>query len=69
MHRGGAETLRANQLSTCKKKFIWAYEHNAEFEFSASHYGNGLRHLCMAALYCIWSDDCNWTYWDTDLGR
>ena len=23
----------------------------------------------MTTLHCIWSDDCNWASWATDLGR
>ncbi len=51
------------------QKFIRAYKHNEKSEFTAGHYGNGLRLLCMATLHCIWSDDCNWASWATDLGR
>jgi hypothetical protein len=51
------------------RKFIRAYKHNEKSEFTAGHYGNGLRLLCMTTLHCIWSDDCNWASWATDLGR
>ena len=51
------------------RRFVKVYEQNAEFEFLTGHYGDGIRWLCMAALYCVWEDDTNWTYWDTDLGH
>ena len=50
------------------RRFIRAYERNAEFSILTGHYGDGIRYICKAALYCIWEDDFNWTYWDTDLG-
>ena len=49
-------------------RFVRAYERNAEFSILTGHYGDSIRYLCKAALYCIWEDEFNWTYWDTDLG-
>lgn len=51
------------------RRFVRIYEQNAEFEFLTGHYGDGIRWLCMAALYCVWEDDLNWACWDTDLGH
>ena len=57
------------QISTpLARRFIRAYERNAGFSILTGHYGDGIRYLCKAALYCIWEDDFNWAYWDTDLG-
>lgn len=50
------------------RRFMKVYEANARFHFLCGHYGDAVRFLCKAALYCIWEDDCNWVYWDTDLG-
>ncbi len=50
------------------RRFVRAYEQNARFEFLTGHFGQGIRWLCKAALYCIWEDGFNWAYWDTDLG-
>ena len=50
------------------KRTVTAYEKSARFEFLTGHYGDGLRFLCRAALYCVWSDEFNWTYYDNDLG-
>ena len=51
------------------RRFVRVYEQNAGFEFLLGHHGAGVRWLCIAALYCIWEDDCNWAYHDNDLGR
>ena len=50
-----------------------AYMNMARFEILAGHPGDGIRNLFLAAQYCIWEDscnwdDCNWVYYDTDLG-
>lgn len=50
------------------RKGIRACENMARFKILSGHYGEGIRYLCFAALYCIWEDD-NWNYWDTDLGH
>ena len=50
------------------RRFVRVYEQNAGFEFLLGHHGAGVRWLCIAALYCIWEDDCNWAYYDTGHG-
>ena len=40
----------------------------SRFEILTGHPGDGIRYLFFAAQYCIWEDDSNWAYWDTDLG-
>lgn len=50
------------------RRFVRVYEENARFMFRTGYYGDGLRFLRMAAIYCISSDDHAWTLWDTDLG-
>lgn len=47
---------------------IKAYENMSRFEILTGHVGDGIRYLFFAAKYCIWEDDCNWVYYDTDLG-
>lgn len=49
-------------------RFVKVFEENARFMFRTGHYGDGLRFIRKAALYCIPSDDDSWTYRDTDLG-
>ena len=49
-------------------KAIKAYENMSRFEIFTGHPGDGVRYLFFAAQYCIWEDDSNWTYWDTDRG-
>lgn len=51
------------------RRFIRIYEQNADFEFLTGHYGDGLRLLSVAALYCIWSEEVSCTYWDSDRGN
>ena len=50
------------------RKAIKAYESMSRFEIFTGHPGYGIRYLFFAAQYCIWKDDSNWAYWDTDLG-
>lgn len=50
------------------RRLIRAYEEIARFEFLTGHVGDCIRYLCFAAMHCIWEDDCNWAYHDTDLG-
>lgn len=54
---------------TLARRFVRVYEQNARFLFLTGYYGDGIRFLCMAALYCIYEDDSNWASWDTDLGN
>lgn len=63
------EERRSGVLDTeLASRFVKAYEENAGFLFRTGHYGDGLRFLRLAALYCIYSDDDSWAFWDTDLG-
>ena len=50
------------------RRAVLAYERMSRFEILSGHPGDGIRYLFFAAQYCIWEDDSNWTYWDTDLG-
>ena len=50
------------------RRAIKAYENMSRFEILTGHGGDGIRYLFFAANYCIWEDDCNWVYYDTDLG-
>jgi len=50
------------------RRAVLAYERMSRFEILTGHPGDGIRYLFFAAQYCIWEDDSNWTYWDTDLG-
>ncbi len=50
------------------RRAIKAYESMSRFEILTGHHGDGIRYLFFAAQYCIWEDDSNRTYWDTDLG-
>ena len=50
------------------RRAIKAYESMSRFEILTGHHGDGIRYLFFAAQYCIWEDDFNWAYRDTDLG-
>ena len=50
------------------ERLMRAFEKNADFLFLTGHYGDGLRYIRKAALYCLDSDDSAWYCWDTDLG-
>lgn len=50
------------------RRAIKAYESMSRFEILTGHHGDGIRYLFFAVQYCIWEDDSNWAYWDTDLG-
>ena len=50
------------------RRAVIAYERMSRFEILTGHPGDGIRYLFFAAKYCIWEDDFNWAYWDTDLG-
>lgn len=50
------------------RRAIKAYENISRFEILTGHPGDGIRYLFFAAQYCIWEDESNWTYYDTDLG-
>jgi len=51
------------------RRAIKAYENMSRFEYLTRHIGDSIRYLFFAAQYCIWEDDCNWAYYDTDLGH
>ena len=50
------------------RRAILAYERMSRFEILTGHFGDGIRYLFFGAKYCIWEDDFNWIYRDTDLG-
>ena len=50
------------------RKAVLAYERMSRFEILTGHPGDGIRYLFFAAWYCIWEDDRDWVYYDTDLG-
>ena len=50
------------------RRAIKAYENMSRFEILTGHAGDGIRYLFFATKYCIWEDDLNWVYYDTDLG-
>lgn len=50
------------------RRAIKAYENMSRFKILTGHSGDGIRYLFFAAQYCIYEDDCNWAYYDTDLG-
>ena len=50
------------------RRAVLAYERISRFEILSGHPGDGIRYLFFAAKYCILEDDCNWVYYDTDLG-
>ena len=50
------------------RRTVRAYENMSRFEILTGHLGDGIRYLFFAARYCIWEDDLNWAYYDTDLG-
>ena len=51
------------------RRFVKAYERSARFEMLTGHMDSAIRFLLKAADYCIYEDDLNWNYWDTDLGH
>ena len=50
------------------RRAVLAYERMSRFEILSGHPGDGIRYLFFAARYCIWEDDRDWVYHDTDLG-
>ena len=50
------------------RRAVLAYERMSRFEIFSGHPGDGIRYLFFAAQYCVLEDDCNWIYYDTDLG-
>ena len=59
--RGGISLdLARRAVSACRKV--------SRYKIFAGRLGDGIRYLFFAARYCIIQDDCNWFYYDTDLG-
>ena len=50
------------------RRAVRAFENMSRFKILTGHQGDGIRYLFFAAQYCILEDDCNWAYYDTDLG-
>ena len=50
------------------RRAVLVYERMSRFEILSGHPGDGIRYLFFAAWYCIWEDDRDWVYYDTDLG-
>ena len=55
------------------RRAIMSYRKLSRFELLTGHTGDAIRYLLFAAEYCILEDscnwdDCNWVYYDTDLG-
>ena len=50
------------------RRAVLACERMSRFEILSGHPGDGIRYLFFAAKYCIWVDDRDWVYYDTDLG-
>ena len=68
------ENKRHGRISTdLAIRTLRAYRNMSRFKIFTGHPGDGIRYLFFAAEYCIWEDscnwdDCNWVYYDTDLG-
>ena len=43
------------------RRFIRVYEQNARFHILTGRYGDAIRRLSIAALYCTWTDGGNWS--------
>ena len=50
------------------RRFIRVYEQSARLEVLTGNIDDAIRFFLQAANYCIWEDDDNWVYYDTDLG-
>ena len=50
------------------RRAVLTYERLSRFKILSGHPGDGIRYLFFAAQYCVLEDDCNWVYYDTDLG-
>ena len=51
------------------RRFIRVYDQSARLEILTGNIDDAIRFLLQAADYCIWEDDFNWVYYDTDLGN
>ena len=49
------------------RRFIRVYVQSARFEILTGNIADAIRFLLQAADYCIWEDDLNWAYYDTDF--
>ena len=54
--------------SELARRFIRVYEQSARLEILTGNIDDAIRFFLQAANYCIWEDDDNWVYYDTDLG-
>ena len=63
VHRSGGRVSE-----NLARRAIRAYEKMSRFELFTGNIRGAIRYLFFAAQYCIWEDDCNWTYYGTDLG-
>ena len=50
------------------RRFIKVYDQSARLEILTGNIDEAIRFFLQAADYCIWEDDFNWAYYDTDLG-
>ena len=50
------------------RRFIRVYEQAARTEILTGNIDEAIRFFLQAANYCLWEDDDNWVYYDTDLG-
>ena len=48
------------------RRFIKVYEKSARLEILTGNIDQAIRFYLQAADYCIWEDDLNWAYYDTD---
>ena len=51
------------------ERFVRVYEQSARFDILVGNMASAIRFLLLAADYCIFEDDLNWAYYDTDLGH
>ena len=49
------------------RRFIRVYEQSARLEILTGNIDEAIRFYLQAADYCIWEDDLNWAYYDTDF--
>ena len=67
IHQKGYEFHGHISLNLARRA-VRAYENMSKFKILTGHFGDGIRYLFFAAQYCILEDECNWAYYDTDLG-
>ena len=48
--------LHGHISASLARRYSWAYEQNAHFHILTGRYGDAIRRLSMAALYCTWAD-------------